>query len=112
MAKWKKASPTQYHHAFTPLGQVLSTARDSMSPLEALPHDQREVTRTGHLFLAHPLGMARLDTLACHAAVPPTRQSPDCRWDLVVCGYVPEAGGCPVIPQMSCSMAAASCSVC
>ena len=38
MAKWKKASPTQYHHTFTPLAlELISKASRKLDELEDRP---------------------------------------------------------------------------
>jgi SNF2 family DNA or RNA helicase len=54
-------------------------------PFEILTNDKLEAARTGNWFLETNLVIARLDKLARNEQVQQKLQTPDCRWDLVVC---------------------------
>src|SRR4051794_40914134 len=54
-------------------------------PFEILTNDKLEAARTGNWFLETNLVIARLDKLSRNEDVQQKLQSPDCRWDLVVC---------------------------
>ena len=54
-------------------------------PFEILTNDKLEAARTGNWFLETNLVIARLDKLARNEDVQQKLQTPDCRWDLVVC---------------------------
>src|SRR4051794_36886863 len=54
-------------------------------PFEILTNDKLEAARTGNWFLENHLVIARLDKLSRNEDVQQKLQSPDCRWDLVVC---------------------------
>ncbi len=54
-------------------------------PFEILTNDKLESTRTGNWFLETNLVIARLDKLSRNEDVQQKLQTPDCRWDLVVC---------------------------
>lgn len=54
-------------------------------PFEILTNDKLESARTGNWFLETNLAIARLDKLSRNESVQQKLQSPDCRWDLVVC---------------------------
>jgi SNF2 family DNA or RNA helicase len=54
-------------------------------PFEILTNDKLEAARTGNWFMEANLVIARLDKLARNEDVQQKLQSPDCRWDLVVC---------------------------
>jgi SNF2 family DNA or RNA helicase len=54
-------------------------------PFDILTNDKLEAARTGNWFLESNLVIARLDKLARNEDVQDKLQSPDCRWDLVVC---------------------------
>ena len=54
-------------------------------PFEILTNDKLEAARTGNWFLETNLVIARLDKLSRNEDVLQKLQTPDCRWDLVVC---------------------------
>ncbi len=54
-------------------------------PFEILTNDKLEAARTGNWFLETNLVIARLDKLSRNEDVQLKLQTPDCRWDLVVC---------------------------
>ncbi len=54
-------------------------------PFEILTNDKIESARTGNWFLETNLVIARLDKLSRNEDVQQKLQTPDCRWDLVVC---------------------------
>jgi len=54
-------------------------------PFEILTNDKLESARTGNWFLETNLAIARLDKLSRNEDVQQKLQTPDCRWDLVVC---------------------------
>ena len=54
-------------------------------PFEILTNDKLESARTGNWFLETNLIIARLDKLSRNEDVQQKLQTPDCRWDLVVC---------------------------
>jgi SNF2 family DNA or RNA helicase len=54
-------------------------------PFEILTNDKLEAARTGNWFLESNLVIARLDKLARDEDVQQKLQTPDCRWDLIVC---------------------------
>ncbi len=54
-------------------------------PFEILTNDKLETARTGNWFLETNLAIARLDKLSRNEDVQQKLQTPDCRWDLVVC---------------------------
>jgi hypothetical protein len=54
-------------------------------PFEILTNDKLEAARTGNWFFETNLVIARLDKLSRNEDVRQKLQSPDCRWDLVVC---------------------------
>jgi len=54
-------------------------------PFEILTNDKLEAARTGNWFLETDLVIARLDKLARNEDVQQKLQTPDCRWDLIVC---------------------------
>src|SRR6201984_22815 len=54
-------------------------------PFDILTNDKLEAARTGNWFLEANLVIARLDKLARNEDVQQKLQTPDCRWDLVVC---------------------------
>jgi SNF2 family DNA or RNA helicase len=54
-------------------------------PFEIFTNDKLEAARTGNWFLETNLAIARLDKLARDENVQQKLQTPDCRWDLVVC---------------------------
>lgn len=54
-------------------------------PFEILTNDKLEAARTGNWFFETNLVIARLDKLSRNEDVQQKLQSPDCRWDLVVC---------------------------
>ena len=54
-------------------------------PFEILTNDKLEAARTGNWFLETNLVIARLDKLARNEDVQQKLQTPDCRWDLIVC---------------------------
>jgi len=54
-------------------------------PFEILTNDKLEAARTGNWFLETNLVIARLDKLSRNEEVQQKLQTPDCRWDLVVC---------------------------
>ncbi len=54
-------------------------------PFEILTNDKLESARTGNWFLETNLVIARLDKLSRNEDVQQKLQTPDCRWDLVVC---------------------------
>ncbi len=54
-------------------------------PFEILTNDKLEAARTGNWFLETNLVIARLDKLSRNEDVQQKLQTPDCRWDLVVC---------------------------
>jgi SNF2 family DNA or RNA helicase len=54
-------------------------------PFEILTNDKLEAARTGNWFIETNLVIARLDKLSRNEDVQLKLQSPDCRWDLVVC---------------------------
>ncbi len=54
-------------------------------PFEILTNDKLEAARTGNWFLETDLVIARLDKLSRNEDVQQKLQTPDCRWDLVVC---------------------------
>ena len=54
-------------------------------PFEILTNDKLESARTGNWFLETNLVIARLDKLSRNEDVQLKLQTPDCRWDLVVC---------------------------
>jgi SNF2 family DNA or RNA helicase len=54
-------------------------------PFEILTNDKLEAARTGNWFLETNLVIARLDKLSRNEDVQQKLQTPDCRWDLIVC---------------------------
>lgn len=54
-------------------------------PFEILTNDKLEAAHTGNWFLETNLVIARLDKLSRNEDVQQKLQTPDCRWDLVVC---------------------------
>jgi SNF2 family DNA or RNA helicase len=54
-------------------------------PFEILTNDKLEAARTGNWFIETNLVIARLDKLSRNEDVQQKLQTPDCRWDLVVC---------------------------
>ena len=54
-------------------------------PFEILTNDKLETARTGNWFLETNLAIARLDKLSRNEDVQQKLQTPDCRWDLIVC---------------------------
>ncbi|HNR12405.1 MAG TPA: helicase-related protein [Syntrophales bacterium] len=54
-------------------------------PFEILTNDKLQAARTGNWFLETNLVIARLDKLSRNEDVQQKLQTPDCRWDLVVC---------------------------
>jgi SNF2 family DNA or RNA helicase len=54
-------------------------------PFEILTNDKLEAARTGNWFLETDLVIARLDKLSRNEDVQLKLQTPDCRWDLIVC---------------------------
>src|SRR5262245_21441408 len=54
-------------------------------PFEILTNDKLESARTGNWFLETNLVIARLDKLSRNEDVQQKLQTPDCRWDLIVC---------------------------
>jgi len=54
-------------------------------PFDILTNDKLESARTGNWFLDTNLVIARLDKLSRNEDVQQKLQTPDCRWDLVVC---------------------------
>ena len=54
-------------------------------PFDILTNDKLEAARTGNWFLETNLAIARLDKLSRNKDVQRMLQSPDCRWDLIVC---------------------------
>jgi SNF2 family DNA or RNA helicase len=54
-------------------------------PFEILTNDKLESARTGNWFLENDLVIARLDKLARDEAVQQKLNSPNCRYDLIVC---------------------------
>ena len=54
-------------------------------PFEILTNDKLEAARTGNWFLETNLVIARLDKLSRNEDVQAKLQTPDCRWDLIVC---------------------------
>lgn len=54
-------------------------------PFEIMTNDKLEAARTGNWFLETNLVIARLDKLSRNEDVQQKLQSPECRWDLVVC---------------------------
>jgi SNF2 family DNA or RNA helicase len=54
-------------------------------PFEILTNDKLEAARTGNWFLETNLAIARLDKLSRNEDVQEKLQTPDCRWDLIVC---------------------------
>jgi len=54
-------------------------------PFEILTNDKLESARTGNWFLETNLAIARLDKLSRNEDVQKKLQTPDCRWDLIVC---------------------------
>lgn len=54
-------------------------------PFDILTNDKLEAARTGNWFLETNLVIARLDKLSRNEDVQAKLQSPDCRWDLIVC---------------------------
>lgn len=54
-------------------------------PFEILTNDKLESAHTGNWFLETNLVIARLDKLSRNEDVQRKLQTPDCRWDLVVC---------------------------
>jgi superfamily II DNA or RNA helicase len=54
-------------------------------PFEILTNDKLETAHTGNWFLETNLVIARLDKLSRNEDVQQKLQTPDCRWDLVVC---------------------------
>src|SRR5262245_29536876 len=54
-------------------------------PFDILTNDKLEAARTGNWFLENNLVIARLDKLSRDDSVQQKLQTPDCRWDLVVC---------------------------
>lgn len=54
-------------------------------PFEILTNDKLEAARTGNWFMETNLVIARLDKLSRNEDVQQKLQTPDCRWDLVVC---------------------------
>lgn len=54
-------------------------------PFEILTNDKLEAARTGNWFLETNLVIARLDKLSRNEEVQQKLQTPDCRWDLIVC---------------------------
>jgi SNF2 family DNA or RNA helicase len=54
-------------------------------PFDILTNDKLEAARTGNWFLETNLVIARLDKLSRNENVQAKLQTPDCRWDLVVC---------------------------
>jgi len=54
-------------------------------PFEILTNDKLESARTGNWFLETDLVIARLDKLSRNEDVQQKLQTPDCRWDLVIC---------------------------
>src|SRR2546423_9674206 len=54
-------------------------------PFEILTNDKLEAARTGNWFLETNLVIARLDKLSRNLDVHEKLQTPDCRWDLIVC---------------------------
>src|SRR5712691_9400583 len=54
-------------------------------PFDIMTNDKLEAARTGNWFLENHLVIARLDKLSRDESVQQKLQTPDCRWDLVVC---------------------------
>ena len=54
-------------------------------PFEILSNDKLEAAHSGNWFLERNLIIARLDKLSRNEDVQQKLQTPDCRWDLVVC---------------------------
>lgn len=54
-------------------------------PFEIMTNDKLEAARTGNWFLENNLVIARLDKLARNEDVQQKLQTPDCRWDLIIC---------------------------
>ena len=54
-------------------------------PFEILTNDKLESARTGNWFLENNLVIARLDKLSRNEDVQAKLQTPDCRWDLIIC---------------------------
>lgn len=52
---------------------------------EILTNDKLEASRTGNWFIEEDLVIARLDKLSRNEDIQEKLQSPDCRWDLIVC---------------------------
>ena len=71
-------------------GNLVEQWQDELSrkfqlPLRLRTNDKMEAARTGNWFAETDLAIARLDKLARDEDVQAKLQSPDCRWDLVVC---------------------------
>ena len=71
-------------------GNLVEQWQDELSrkfqlPFEIATNDKMEAARTGNWFAETDLAIARLDKLARDEDVQAKLQSPDCRWDLVVC---------------------------
>jgi SNF2 family DNA or RNA helicase len=62
-------------------------------PFDILTNDKLEAARTGNWFLETNLVIARLDKLARNEDVQQKLQTPDCRWDLVVCDEAHKMSG-------------------
>lgn len=54
-------------------------------PFEIVTNDKLEAARTGNWFMENDLVIARLDKLSRDEEVQHKLETPDCRWDLVVC---------------------------
>jgi superfamily II DNA or RNA helicase len=54
-------------------------------PFEILTNDKLEAARTGNWFLETNMVIARLDKLSRNEDVQQKLNTPDCRWDLIVC---------------------------
>jgi superfamily II DNA or RNA helicase len=54
-------------------------------PFEILTNDKLQTARTGNWFLENDLAIARLDKLARNEEVQAKLNTPDCRYDLVIC---------------------------
>jgi SNF2 family DNA or RNA helicase len=54
-------------------------------PFEILTNDRVEASRTGNWFVETNLVIARIDKLSRNDDIQQKLQSPDCRWDLVIC---------------------------
>ena len=71
-------------------GNLVEQWQDELSrkfqlPFEIATNDKLEAARTGNWFAETDFAIARLDKLARDEDVQAKLQSPDCRWDLVVC---------------------------